>query len=109
MVNSRAKGARREREFASYLREVWKFVARRGQQYSGANGDPDVIAEGIDDLHFEVKGTERFEAYKNYEQAAKDAKEGEIPLVIHKHNHGDWMVFLKFHDFMDLYVDNRSK
>lgn len=109
MVNSRAKGARIEREFAHWLRDVWKFNARRGQQFSGANGDPDVVVEGMEDVHWEVKGTERFEPYKNYEQALRDAKEGQVPVVVHKKNRGEWMVLIRAHDFMDLYVDNKGE
>jgi Holliday junction resolvase len=41
-MNSRAKGARGERELASVLRNEG-FDARRGQQYCGANGDADLL------------------------------------------------------------------
>ena len=40
-INSREKGKRGERELAGKLRE-YGFGCRRGQQYSGANGDADV-------------------------------------------------------------------
>lgn len=40
-MNSRTKGAVGEREVASMLRG-YGYKARRGQQYSGANGDADV-------------------------------------------------------------------
>ena len=41
-MNSRTKGAVGEREVASMLRG-YGYKARRGQQYSGANGDADVV------------------------------------------------------------------
>lgn len=41
-MNSRSKGARGEREVAGILRE-YGYPCRRGQQYSGANGDADVV------------------------------------------------------------------
>lgn len=107
MVNSKQKGARIERAFAKYLRDVWKYTARRGQQYSGGTDSPDIIVDEIDDLHFEVKGTKKFEPYKNFVQAKKDAC-GKVPIVIHKHNRGEWMVFMKAHDFFDIYTDNNG-
>ena len=42
MTNSRAKGARGERELANLLKE-YGYECRRGQQFSGANGDADVV------------------------------------------------------------------
>ena len=42
MTNGREKGARGERELARKLRE-YGYHSRRGQQYSGANGDADVV------------------------------------------------------------------
>ena len=47
-MNSRQKGARGERELASKLRE-YGYNTRRGQQYSGANGDADVV--GLTGVH----------------------------------------------------------
>ena len=41
-MNSRNKGAAGEREVAGILRG-YGYKARRGQQYSGANGDADVV------------------------------------------------------------------
>lgn len=54
-MNSRTKGAAGERELASKLRE-YGFEARRGQQYSGANGDADVV--GLPQIHT-VTGSSR--------------------------------------------------
>jgi len=42
MKNSRAKGARGERELSNLLKDHG-YNTRRGQQYCGANGDADVI------------------------------------------------------------------
>ena len=52
MTNSRAKGKAGERELAKKLRE-FGVDARRGQQYSGANGDADVV--GLQGVHIECK------------------------------------------------------
>lgn len=55
-MNSRNKGAAGERELAGKLRD-YGYDARRGQQYSGANGDADVV--GLPGIHIEVKRVER--------------------------------------------------
>ena len=47
-VNSRAKGKRAELELSHVLQE-YGYNARRGQQFSGANGDADVV--GLDGIH----------------------------------------------------------
>lgn len=49
MKNSRNKGARYERELARAFRAEGYEQARRGQQYSGANGDADVV--GLPGIH----------------------------------------------------------
>ena len=59
-INSRSKGAKGERELAKILRE-YGYPCRRGQQYSGANGDADVV--GFPNIHIEVKCRERLEIY----------------------------------------------
>ena len=104
-INSRQKGATGERELARYLREHG-YNARRGQQYSGANGDADVI--GLPGFHIEVKRTERFEVYKALTQAQNDAKMGEIPLVCHRKNRGQWIAVLSLKDLLEL-IDERYK
>jgi hypothetical protein len=105
MINSKKKGARIEREFAKWLRDLYGYSARRGQQYSGSPDSPDVVCEELNELHLEVKGTQNFSPYKNYEQATNDAGENQIPLVIHKKNRGDFMVFLSAKDFFNLIAD----
>lgn len=99
-INSKAKGARRERELASKFRE-YGFNARRGQQYCGANGDADVV--GLPGIHIECKGVERLNVYDAISQAKADAREGEIPTVMWKRNNCEWLVFVPFDDFMKLY------
>ena len=51
-MNSRRKGKTGELHLVKKLKE-YGYDVRRGQQYSGANGDADVV--GIDHLHIEVK------------------------------------------------------
>ncbi|MEG1577003.1 MAG: hypothetical protein RR366_09480, partial [Clostridium sp.] len=65
-INSRAKGARGERELAAALKE-YGYDCRRGQQYCGANGDADVM--GLSGIHIECKRVERLNIQEAMEQA----------------------------------------
>ena len=64
---SREKGKRGERELAGRLRE-YGYDARRGQQYSGMDGD-DVV--GLPGIHIECKRVERLDLYAAMDQAAR--------------------------------------
>ena len=70
MINSKAKGARFERELASKLK-ARGYNCRRGQQYCGANGDADVV--GLPGIHIEAKHQEKMQLYDWVEQAERDA------------------------------------
>lgn len=98
-MNSRSKGAAGERELAQILR-AHGFEARRGQQFSGANGDPDVI--GIPGCHIECKRVERLNLSEAMAQSVRDAREGETPLVVHRKNREKWLVTLSLEDFIKL-------
>lgn len=102
MTNSRQKGARGERELASKLREHG-FDARRGQQYSGANGDADVV--GLPGVHIEVKRVERFSLYDALAQSKSDARHGELPVVMHRKNNCEWVVVQPLDDWLEMYKD----
>jgi len=102
-INSRAKGARGERELASFLTEEG-FPAKRGVQFSqgrfGLTGD-DVICDSLP-LHIECKRVEAGNPYTWLEQAVRDAKEGKIPTVFHKRNDHGWIVVLRAEDFISI-------
>lgn len=101
-VNSKQKGKRGELEIAKILRE-YGYNARRGQQYSGASGDPDVI--GLKDIHIEVKRTKQNTyPYKWMEQAKHDARIGERPTVFFRRDRDNWLVLLDLKDFLELYA-----
>lgn len=99
-INSRSKGARGERQWRDQLREAG-YDARRGQQFSGANGDPDVVCEDLAFMHFEVKCVEKLNISKAMEQAQRDAK-GKVPVVAHKRSREQWMVTLPADEFWPL-------
>lgn len=106
-MNSREKGARGERELANFL-IAHGYQARRGQQYSGANGDADV--EGLDGIHIECKRVEKLNIDKAMKQSCEDAyadslKQGKtiVPTVWHRANGAKWKVTMLAEDFLNLY------
>ena len=104
-MNSREKGAAGERELSRRLRE-YGYDCRRGQQYSGANGDADVV--GLPGIHIECKRVERLDLIAAMDQSKRDARPGEIPAVFHRKNHCRWMVTVSLDDFMLLYREWES-
>jgi Holliday junction resolvase len=104
-MNSRAKGATGERELAEKLRE-YGYTARRGQQFSGANGDADVV--GLPGYHIECKRVERLNIDEAMAQSVRDARVGEIPIVCHRKNRKDWLVTIRFKDFMEVLNGRRT-
>lgn len=100
---SRDKGKRGELELANLLR-LHGYDARRGQQFSGANGDPDVV--GLPGIHIEVKRVEKLNLYQAMEQAKSDAREDEAPAVFHRRNGKYWLVTMELEDWLSLYGGN---
>lgn len=100
MKNGRAKGKRAELELARVLRD-YGYDTRRGQQYCGANGDADVV--GLPGVHIECKRVERLNLEDAVAQAQRDARPGEMPVVMHRRNRGQWMVTMPLADWIELY------
>ena len=105
-MNSRAKGAAGERELSHEL-EKYGYKTRRGQQFCGANGDADVV--GVPGLHIECKRVERLNIYDAIKQALNDAREGEMPVVMHRKNRQKWLVTLSLDDFMKLWKESKDE
>ena len=99
-INSRQKGARFERQLAHKLSE-YGFDCRRGQQFSGANGDADVV--GLPFIHIEAKNVQRLNLRDAMAQSERDAKEDEISVVMHKKDRLPILVTLNLDDFMRMY------
>lgn len=99
-MNSRNKGKRGELELAHKLNE-YGYKCRRGQQFSGINGDADVV--GLEGIHIECKRVEQLNIDKALEQAVNDAKGDDIPAVFHRKNGTGWKVTLRLDDFMKMY------
>jgi len=95
-MNSRAKGARGEREAARAWTDVFGMAARRGQQYAGGTESPDVIT-GMAGIHVEVKRVEAGNPYVWMDQAVRDAGLN-APVVLHRRNNKPWLLIVRLDD-----------
>ena len=82
---SKEKGKRGEREAAAELGALLGCDARRGVQYQGGPGSPDVVLEGVA-IHVEAKRTEKLSLWPAVDQAKADAPTGSVPIVWHRPN-----------------------
>ena len=99
-MNSRTKGKRGELEAAHVLKKHG-YDARRGQQFAGINGDADVV--GLPYIHLEVKRVEKLNIDDALSQSVRDAKDAEIPVVMHRKNRTEWKITMRFDDWIELY------
>lgn len=98
--NSRNKGKRGEQEVVDLLKEHG-YEARRGQQYTGGDGSPDVV-HNVPGVHVEVKRVEQLSLYPAMEQASRDAAGKAMPAVFHRRNDQRWVVVVWADDFLSL-------
>ena len=101
-MNSRQKGKRGELELVHVLK-AHDFDVRRGQQYSGANGDADIV--GIDGLHIECKRVQTLNIEKALQQSENDSRMEEIPVVMHRKNGEEWKVTMRLTEFIKLWKE----
>ena len=101
-INSRRKGKAGELELSKKLKE-YGYETRRGQQYSGANGDADVV--GLNSIHIECKRVEKLNLEDAVTQSVKDARKDETPVVMHRKNHKEWLVTMRLIDWVELYKE----
>lgn len=96
MIQSRAKGARAEREAAKVWADLLGCEARRGQQFSGGAESPDVVTS-MANVHLEVKRVEKGNPYGWMEQAVRDAGP-KLPIVLHRRNGEEWLAIVRLAD-----------
>jgi hypothetical protein len=102
MTQGRLKGKVGELEFAKLLCDAG-FKARRGQQFCGHEGNPDVITN-LPGVHFEVKRVERLNIDKAIEQAVADAPKSRFHCVAHRRNRKVWLATIPMSQFLTLYA-----
>jgi len=109
-VNSKQKGNRGEREWASFCREQG-YNVRRTQQYAGVTEESaDCI--GLPYIHQEVKRVEKLNIYDAIGQANNDANTRRtlemdvlLPIVAHRKNGKPWLVTMDADDWFVLYSE----
>jgi len=97
--SARQKGKRVEREAVQACRELFSSpsTCRRSRQSDGQH-DPD-IHDAVPGASFEIKGRKRFSVLRFWEQSARDAKEGEVPVVmLREDGEKDFFILLKAKD-----------
>lgn len=99
MAHSRAKGARGELEAALLLMQLG-LQARRSVQYNGLAGGADIALDASVPLHVEVKRTERLRPYEFIEQAQRDCKKPNVPIVLMRSSHKPWLVMMTAADWV---------
>lgn len=95
-MNSRAKGKRGELEAAKLLRDLG-IPARRGQQFRGGDGAPDIVHALDPVLHLEIKLQNKLMLDDWYDQALVDGQY-RIAVVLHRKNRQEWMATLSLRD-----------
>ena len=101
-INSKQKGARFERQVAGMFKD-FGYPAFRTAQYEGKTGDCADV-EGVPYIHLECKHQQKMHLYDWIAQAVRDSqKRGNKPVVIHKQNHKEVLVTMRFDDWIDLY------
>lgn len=98
MTNSRDKGKKGELELSHKLNDLG-FSTRRTAQYNGKEQGSLADLIGIDGIHIECKRVERLNIDTAYEQAVRDSKEGETPIVFHRRNRKPWLVTMSIEDW----------
>lgn len=94
--SQRAKGNRGELEVVHILNEHG-IDSRRGNVFYR---EPDIMDDT--EIHWEVKRCEKTEIGKWYRQSCEQGR-GKIPVVVHRRSREDWMITMKFEDFLRLW------
>ena len=98
---SRDKGRRGELHWAAFCSQQG-YECRRTAQYCGKTGEASDVV-GLPGIHQEVKRVERLNIVEAVDQAHRDARPGEIPIVAHKRNRCEWLVTMRADDWFTLY------
>ena len=101
MTNTKQKGKRGELECAHMLRSLGFPEVRRTVQYNGKEGGSLADLIGVDGVHIEVKRNEHLNIYEAIEQAQRDSKGGDTPMVFHRKNNKPWLVTMAIEDWAE--------
>lgn len=97
-MNSKQKGKRGELELSHVLNKLG-FNTRRTAQYNGKETGSLADLVGIPGVHIECKRNERLNIHDAMDQAIRDAKDDEAPMVFHRKNNKPWLVTMTLKDW----------
>jgi hypothetical protein len=101
VTNSRAKGARGEREFiAQHLVSWWPEAGRNLDQYDEDKRDVVTVAG----IHWQIKRKERLNIWEALAQAHGEAIGGAVPVVAFRRNHSAWYCAAAAADFVPMFA-----
>jgi hypothetical protein len=87
MIDSRAKGARGEREFIQrHLLPRWPEARRNLDQFLDDKRDCVRVAG----VHWQIKRVERLNVWAALEQAEREAIGADVPIVAFRRNRSGW-------------------
>lgn len=97
----RQKGATAEREVVTLLKTAgWKNATRTSDgRHQHARGD---IAHGPQGVHIEIKRHERLNVPQAFTQLTQDAKELDLPVLVHRPSRHEWMATLPLEELLAL-------
>ncbi len=103
-VNSRAKGARNERMWASICRDEGYSLTRRGCQFAGGPDSPDIQTGDaeLERIHFEVKSGKRIDVWGAIAQAERDKALGKLAVCPLHRDRYDWIIAMPSSDWFRL-------
>ena len=58
------------------------------------------MIDGPPGVHFEVKRVENLNVWAAHEQATRDARDGEVPVVAMRRNRSSWLAVLPMHTLL---------
>jgi hypothetical protein len=97
---SHRKGGRAEAALVEALRAAGWITARRNFR-SGAHGGGDITG-GPTDTHWECKCVEALNVWKALDQAQRDARPTDLPVVAFKRNRSSWYAAIPLNELLAL-------
>lgn len=108
---SRTKGKVGEREVAHLFIDNGFPDAHRSAQCRGNSKDGEADVAGTPGIHVEVKRVEKLNLENAMQQSIRDSElqKDRIPVVIHRKNGAEWLVTMRFSDWVEWYKHEHSE
>ena len=100
----RDKGVRGELMWRDECHKRGFFGVKRMGQAMYQRGTEQADCVGLPHLHQEVKNVEKLNVRRAMEQSTRDSKPGEVPILAHHVNRGEWLVTMRAGDWFPFYL-----